>query len=77
MYVFALYPAWWFDRLLSSRRYSADLPQGGLEVPCTLTFVVSVKDVRKGERLVRSALTPANPERAKCSTNQEEEAQRH
>ena len=35
-------------RVSGSRRYSADLPQGGLEVPCVLTFRTSnAKDVEK------------------------------
>ena len=29
------------------RRYSADLPQGGLEVPCTLRFKGEIKAVAK------------------------------
>ena len=31
----------------AARRFSADLPQGGLEVPCTLRFIGEAKDVRK------------------------------
>ena len=29
------------------RRYSADLPQGGLEVPCSLLFKATPKEVQK------------------------------
>ncbi len=59
-------------RVVGSRRYSADLPQGGLEVPCTLTCVGSVKDVRKAERLVRSALTPAKQLLLNTTPNEKE-----
>ena len=39
------------------RRYSSDLPQGGLEVPCTLTFVTKDnKDGQKTKKLIESAL---------------------
>ena len=30
-----------------SRRYSRDLPQGGLEVPCTLSFMGDNKELKK------------------------------
>ena len=33
------------------RRYSADLPQGGLEVPCKLLFKASTKEIQKLKRL--------------------------
>ena len=36
----------------ASRRYSADLPQGGLEVPCTLRFSGAEKIVTKLRRLL-------------------------
>ena len=40
-------------RVSGSRRYSADLPQGGLEVPCVLTFRTSnAKDVEKVKKLI-------------------------
>ena len=32
-------------RVIAPRRYSGDLPQGGLEIPCMLTFEGDVKDV--------------------------------
>lgn len=35
------------------RRYSADLPQGGLEVPCTLRFEGEVKEVAKLKKFVK------------------------
>ena len=34
------------------RQFSADLPQGGLEVPCTLTFSGEVKLVEKMKKLI-------------------------
>ena len=40
------------------RRYSADLPQGGLEILCTIAFEGFGKDVQKLKRLITSALTP-------------------
>ena len=40
------------------RRYSADLPQGGLEIPRTITFEGVEKDVLKLKRLITSALKP-------------------
>ena len=39
------------------RRHSADLPQGGLEVPCTLTFVGQSQDINNVRKLV--SLAPA------------------
>ena len=40
-----------------SRRYSSDLPQGGLEIPCTLEFVSHDKnEATKAEWLLESAL---------------------
>lgn len=39
------------------RRYSADLPQGGLEIPCVLTFKGMPKDIEKVAKLLRSAAT--------------------
>ena len=41
-------------RITGRRRYSADLPQGGLEVPCRLQFEGSVKESDKLQRLLDS-----------------------
>ena len=42
-------------RITGRRRYSADLPQGGLEVPCRLRFQGSVKELdNKLQRLLDS-----------------------
>ena len=48
-----------------SRRYSEDLPQGGLEIPCKIFFRGSTQHVAKVKKLVRSFLPKrksANPE---------------
>ena len=45
-----------------SRQYSSDIPQGGLEIPCVLTFTAqSSVEGNKAEKLIESALS------AKCS----------
>lgn len=38
-----------------SRRYSRDLPQGGLEVPCTLRFMGSSKELKKVKTYFKTA----------------------
>ena len=35
------------------RRYSSDLTQGGLEVPCTLLFTGDVKEIKKLEKVLK------------------------
>lgn len=40
------------------RQYSSDLPQGGLEIPCRLTFSASTKEVGKIQKLL--LLAPSN-----------------
>ena len=42
-------------KVTGSRRYSRDLPQGGLEVPCTLKFQGSTKDIDKVKKLLEAA----------------------
>ena len=37
-------------RVSGSRQFSADLPQGGLEIPCTLVFQSSSKELKKIKR---------------------------
>ena len=39
-----------------SRRFSSDLPQGGLEIPCILVFKGNVKDTAKANKLIEDAL---------------------
>ena len=34
-------------RVIGTRRYSADLPQGGLEIPCTSLFEAKIKEIKK------------------------------
>ena len=36
-----------------SRRYSADLPQGGLEIPCSLLFKGKAKEMDKLKRCLK------------------------
>ena len=43
-------------RVTGHRRYSADLPQGGLEVPCILRFEGEVKDIAKLKKFVKPKL---------------------
>ena len=42
-------------RITGSRHYSADLPQGGMEIPCILIFKShSIKECSKAEHLIKS-----------------------
>ena len=59
-------------RVTGSRRFSEDLPQGGLEIPCLLIFQGSMKDAMKAEKLVRSALSASDI--AKPATRGESES---
>ena len=40
-------------RVTGHRRYSADLPQGGLEVPCILHFEDQIKEVAKLKKFMK------------------------
>ena len=41
-----------------TRRYSADIPQGGLETPCVLTFLAkSFKEGNKTKQLLEATLS--------------------
>ena len=42
------------------KRYSHDLPQGGLEIPCQLKFTGNDKDVSQIQKLVQGFLTKAS-----------------
>lgn len=42
-------------QVTGARRYSSDLVQGGLEVPCTYTFVGTGKDIAKAKKLLSLA----------------------
>ena len=51
------------------RRYSEDLPQGGLEVPCKLVFEIEDLQVcKKTEDLIRASLAVSNAEYPEAST---------
>ena len=39
-------------RITGTRQYSADLPQGGLEIPCVLTFEGDKNEVMKVRKLI-------------------------
>ena len=49
------------------RHYSSDLPQGGLEVPCKLTFTASPKEIAKLKKLLSPA--PSNETNVSISSN--------
>ncbi len=44
-------------KVSGSRKYSADLPQGGLELPCRLTFSGNPTKINKISKLLREAPT--------------------
>ena len=46
-------------RVAGGRRYSRDLPQGGLEIPCVLTFTGSSPLLDKTEKLLKEVTTLA------------------
>ena len=53
------------------RRHSGDLVQGGLEIPCTYTFIGSSKEVNKVRKLLsNSSLSSAEPPFKKKMSNQ-------
>ncbi len=50
-------------KITGRRRHSKDLAQGGLEIPCTLTFEGGSKDITKVEKLIKKSLAiPAQQE---------------
>jgi len=52
--------------IISGRRwFSADLPQGGLEIPCVLKFQGDLKDVAKMRKLVTISTTALLARRGK------------
>ena len=57
-------------KITGTRRYSADLPQGGLEIPCQLRFEGNNKDLDKAKSLVQYAMKActASPEVREQST---------
>ena len=42
--------------MAASKRYPKDLPQGGLEIPCTLTFEGHAEYLAKADKLVKYAI---------------------
>ena len=42
-------------RVVGHGRFSEDLPQGGLEIPCTMTFEGEAKLTAKANKLIKSA----------------------
>lgn len=45
-------------RVTGTRQYSSDLPQGGLELPCNLTFSMdNDKEHDKAEKLIKTSLS--------------------
>ena len=45
-------------KVKGNRRYSADLPQGGLEIPCALHFVADNHDEgKKAKKIFQSTLS--------------------
>lgn len=44
-------------KVTSGRRYSSDLPQGGLEIPCSLLFTGDRKEIMKLRKVVSTKCT--------------------
>ena len=38
-----------------SRRHSSDLPQGGLEIPCSLLFTADMKEIMKLKKVLKGS----------------------
>ena len=59
-------------KVTGSRQHSQDLPQGGLEIPCTLTFEGGLKDINKAEKLIKKSLAVSTQQKTpvenKCAT---------
>ena len=47
-------------QITGNRRHSVDLPQGGLEVPCNLTFVGLDRDICNVVQLITAAPTESS-----------------
>ena len=56
-------------RVTGSRRYSEDLVQGGLEIPCVLIFEGGAKHTAKAQKLIESALDVTASVALKDTTN--------
>jgi hypothetical protein len=49
-------------RIIGERRYSRDLPQGGLEIPCILTFSGDANLIEKAKKLLETQVMTKNTE---------------
>ena len=62
------------------RRFLEDLPQGGLEIPCILSFEGASKEIHKVKKLVTAALsnnpTPSKAARIMMKRNPTKEEQK-
>ena len=56
--------------ITGAKRYSADLKQGGMEIPCVLTFEGSIEDSKKAEKLVRRAYPVVEEDSKKTAQNE-------
>ena len=62
-------------QITGRRRHSKDLVQGGLEIPCTLTFESGSKDITKVKKLIKKSLaTPAEQEETPADKHPSEHA---
>lgn len=48
-------------RVTGTRQYSEDLPQGGMELPCILTFQGDSRDIIKAKKLIKLGLEMSMP----------------
>lgn len=53
-------------KVTGNRQYSCDLPQGGLELPCKLTFCWPNKEIAKVKHLLQFASSNNNVPSVKC-----------
>ena len=61
-------------RTTERRHYSTDLPQGGLEIPCLITFEGAGKDIWKVMKLISAALTPSTSKSSTGNLSPENES---
>uniref|UniRef100_A0A1X7U9Q0 Uncharacterized protein n=1 Tax=Amphimedon queenslandica TaxID=400682 RepID=A0A1X7U9Q0_AMPQE len=48
--------------IVTAKRYSRDLPQGGLEIPCILGFTGDVDKTHKVEKILKKIYSEADDE---------------
>lgn len=60
-------------QVIGTRCYSRDLPQGGVEIPCTYTFTGDFTDTKRLEKFILEALDdlPSNSHCNDCKTSTE------